>query len=120
MDFIKEDFTISTLKKKLIQHGLRDIGWRFSLNNSKRSCGLCNYTKKIIYISNCYISSKTTTFEDIENAILHEIAHALTPGERHGKVWKAKAIAIGCNGERCCEVFSYYKSSYFVDYQPLP
>lgn len=113
MDF-KEDFTILTLKKHFIQYGLIDIGWKFSFNNSKRSCGLCSYVKKVIYISNYYISSKTTTLEDIENAILHEIAHALTPGEKHGKVWKAKAIEIGCSGERWCEVFCDNYKYYLV------
>ena len=39
--------------------------------------------------------------KSVENTILHEIAHALTPGKGHGPVWRAKAIEIGCDGKRC-------------------
>jgi hypothetical protein len=35
------------------------------------------------------------------DTILHEIAHALTPGHNHDSVWRAKSIEIGCDGKRC-------------------
>jgi predicted SprT family Zn-dependent metalloprotease len=41
---------------------------------------------------------------EVRNTILHEIAHALVgPNHGHGKVWKAKAKELGCNGFRCCD-----------------
>lgn len=39
--------------------------------------------------------------EEIEEVILHEIAHALTPGHNHNAVWKAAARRIGAKPERC-------------------
>ena len=38
--------------------------------------------------------------KEIKNTVLHEIAHALTPGHNHDHVWQAKAVSIGCDGER--------------------
>lgn len=35
------------------------------------------------------------------DTILHEIAHALTPGHNHDAVWQTKAVEIGCDGKRC-------------------
>ena len=45
------------------------------------------------------------TRADIEDTLLHEIAHALA-GHRHhhDDVWKAAARAIGCTAERCHDV----------------
>jgi len=39
--------------------------------------------------------------KEVKNVILHEIAHALTPKQHHNKIWKLKAISIGCDGKRC-------------------
>ena len=42
---------------------------------------------------------------EIEDTLLHEIAHALV-GRRHhhDAVWRAKAREIGCTGQRCHSV----------------
>jgi len=39
--------------------------------------------------------------EQVRDTILHEIAHALTPGDGHGAKWKAACIAIGAKPVRC-------------------
>jgi hypothetical protein len=39
---------------------------------------------------------------EVMDTILHEIAHALTPGG-HTKAWKATAAAIGATPKRCSE-----------------
>jgi predicted SprT family Zn-dependent metalloprotease len=36
--------------------------------------------------------------KEITNTILHEIAHALTPGHKHDYVWRQKFIEIGGDG----------------------
>lgn len=42
----------------------------------------------------------TNTVEFAET-VLHEIAHVMTPGSRHGLLWVTVAKAIGSNGKRC-------------------
>ena len=38
---------------------------------------------------------------EIQNTILHEIAHALAPGHGHGRLWQMFSVAIGSSPERC-------------------
>lgn len=86
--------------KLLREHCLTQAGWRFEFNNSKRSAGLCNYSKKTIFLSSFlfpYMKDKS-----VLDTILHEIAHALVgPSHGHDRVWRKKAIEIGCSGDRC-------------------
>lgn len=89
------------LEKCFIKHGLIKMGWKYKFNNNKSCCGVCKYHSKTIELSRNYINSKVTHKRDIKDTILHEIAHALCPGEQHNTVWKTKAIEIGCNGKRC-------------------
>jgi len=83
----------------LTKHGLTKKGWRFEFDNAIRRFGCCKYYSKTITMSR-----KLTELNDEENVIdtiLHEIAHALTPGHHHDSVWQAKAREIGCDGNRC-------------------
>ena len=75
------------------QHNL--YGWRLRFSNMKRTLGLCSYGKKEIALSRLYVS--TGTEKEIEQTLLHEIAHALI-GPRvkaHGYEWKRLARSIG-------------------------
>lgn len=81
-------------------HGIYQRGWRFKFDNSKRRFGCCNHTHKIISLSRelTILNSEAR----VKNTLLHEIAHALVgSGHGHDHVWRAKAIEIGCDGERC-------------------
>jgi predicted SprT family Zn-dependent metalloprotease len=84
----------------MAENGLRD--WSFTIDRAKTRAGLCNYTTKTISISEHYMTNPKTTPNHIRDALLHEIAHALTPGSKHGVHWKRKALEIGCSGDRCC------------------
>ena len=77
--------------------------YELSFNSrAKNLCGRCWIgKKKIIEITTAYMVSPHITLEHIKETILHEIAHALTPGDGHGKKWKQMAIRIGCSGNRC-------------------
>lgn len=80
-------------------HGLFEQGWTFGLDNAKTRCGYCNQTQKRITISRNL--AMCGNHEDIRETVLHEIAHALVGCQHgHGEVWKAKAIEIGCSGDR--------------------
>jgi predicted SprT family Zn-dependent metalloprotease len=76
------------------------FNWSFAFNNRKRSFGVCNYTRKTIFLSK--VLTPEITEDEARNTILHEIAHALVgSGHNHDYVWQRKAIEIGCSGERC-------------------
>jgi hypothetical protein len=84
-------------RKLMLEHGL--YGWNFKWDNAARRFGQCDYSK-----STLSMSKRLTVQRDeaaVRNTILHEIAHALTPGDGHGAKWRRKALAIGCNGQRC-------------------
>jgi len=50
------------------------------------------------------LSTKLVEINDEERVrltILHEVAHALTEGHGHDRVWQAKLLEIGGDGKRC-------------------
>jgi predicted SprT family Zn-dependent metalloprotease len=77
----------------LAEYDLYDRGWRFKLTRGKNTLGWCNYKDKTIGISSHLIENGT--IEEIANTIIHEIAHARTPGENHGWKWRAVAREMG-------------------------
>lgn len=89
--------------EQLELHGLK--GWQFEFDNAKRRLGCCKYRKKTISVSLPLIESGNVSDEMIKNTILHEIAHALVgPSHGHNKVWRRKALEIGCDGDRYAKV----------------
>ncbi len=79
------------------------VGWTFGLDRAKARAGLCNYAKKRITISRHYLARAAEA--DILDILLHELAHALTPGHGHNDVWRNVAVSLGCSGRRCCASF---------------
>jgi predicted SprT family Zn-dependent metalloprotease len=93
-------YKAQTLANELMQkHGIKQQGWRFTFDNARRRFGCCKYRPKVITLSK-YLTHLNDE-KEVRNTILHEIAHALTPGHHHDRVWKAKAQEIGCTGDRC-------------------
>ncbi|NHC44479.1 SprT-like domain-containing protein [Motilibacter aurantiacus] len=82
----------------LHRHGL--AGWRLVFDNAKTRAGVCRFERKEIGLSR--VLTQLHTAAEVRDTLLHEIAHALV-GPRHGhdRVWRARALAIGCSGERC-------------------
>lgn len=80
------------------KHGLLPE-WEFAFSYAKRRFGSCSYRTKTIHLS--LELTELNDIEPVRNTILHEIAHALTPKNRHGIMWKKKALEIGCDGKRC-------------------
>ena len=82
----------------MAQHGLIQAGWKFNWLKHSSIAGLCNYTKKEINLS---LELTMLNIEsEVKDTIVHEIAHALTPNDGHGKKWKAKCVEIGCRPEQ--------------------
>jgi len=86
-------------KLLMAAHGLTDKGWRFEWDNAARRFGQCRYSTKTISMSRQLTRQRSEG--SVRNTMLHEIAHALTPGSGHGYEWRMKALAIGCDGKRC-------------------
>lgn len=82
-------------------HGL--AGWSVQFDDASRRAGRCSYETRVIGLTRLYCL--TVPADEVRNTILHEIAHALVgPEHNHDAVWKARARAIGCTGERCHDV----------------
>jgi predicted SprT family Zn-dependent metalloprotease len=83
----------------MMEHGVS--GWSFSYDNAKRRFGACHYRKQAITLSRDLTEANINKPDVIRDVILHEIAHALTPGAHHGPRWQAMAARIGARPERC-------------------
>jgi hypothetical protein len=84
------------------KHGLVGAGWKFAFDRAKTRAGQCDYTHKVISLSEYYVSESYVPLADIRNTILHEIAHVLAgDAAGHGREWKKKALEIGCDGQTC-------------------
>lgn len=89
-----EEFAASALR----EHGLHDQGWVFVWSTSKTKFGTCNFPRHIITLSEPL--AKVNTADEVQDTILHEVAHALAgPAARHGSEWKAMAIRVGARPE---------------------
>ncbi|KAI9004204.1 hypothetical protein BC832DRAFT_540323 [Gaertneriomyces semiglobifer] len=90
------------------------VGWTFGFDRAVRRYGVTKFGSKVISLSREWVNSPTGTLDNIRNTILHEIAHVLTPKHHHDAVWKAKAIEIGCTGERCGSYGSFVEKKWKI------
>jgi predicted SprT family Zn-dependent metalloprotease len=93
------DQVIEQATELMSYHGLDE--WKLVLDSpriSKRA-GQCRYRAQEIGITEPYALKASPA--DLEQTIIHEIAHALTPGAHHGKIWKAKMVELGADPKRC-------------------
>ena len=77
------------------EHKLEE--YTFGWNNANNTLGLCDRTNKIIYLSYNFVFLNNE--ERVRIVLLHEVAHALTPGHKHDEVWRKKCIEIGGDGK---------------------
>jgi len=87
------------LAENLLKQHQLSAEWVFKFDHAKRRFGCCNYTKKEISLSKHLTLLNSS--EQVRETLLHEIAHALTPGDHHGKKWQAKCIELGIKPDRC-------------------
>lgn len=81
----------------LRQYGLDE--WSVGFSKRKRVNGLCKYKKKVVELSYALVNKAEA--EEINNTILHEIAHAIVgPRQKHNKIWQTKFLEIGGDGKR--------------------
>lgn len=77
----------------LVEHGLYQQGWRFNWMNRRQTYGLCQYSTKMLRLSLLFVDHNDE--EKVLEVCRHEVAHALTPGAKHGPEWQAVAIQLG-------------------------
>jgi predicted SprT family Zn-dependent metalloprotease len=76
--------------------------WDFKWMTSSRRLGQCRGTMfgGSIELNEDY--AMIGKIEDITKTILHEIAHAMTPGHGHDRIWQLTCLSIGGDGARLC------------------
>ncbi|CAN5416765.1 hypothetical protein BH09PLA1_BH09PLA1_15130 [soil metagenome] len=94
MNLFEAKHLASDLMKR---HGL--LGWTFRFDHARRRFGSCQPRRKIITLSRPL--TLLNGLEQVRDTILHEIAHALTPGDNHGAKWKQACRRIGARPTRC-------------------
>lgn len=88
----------ATALRLMRTHGLG--AWRFAFDRAKTRAGICRYDSHTIGLSRTLTQLHTDA--EVRDTILHEIAHALVgPEHGHGRVWRARALDIGCSAQRC-------------------
>lgn len=85
----------------LDQFGLTELGWTFDFDRATKREGQCDYVKKRITYSGPILPHRSR--EEFRQTMLHEIAHAMTPGAQHGPRWRAMAHKLGYTGGRTAE-----------------
>ncbi|CCI88835.1 hypothetical protein BN80_265 [Yersinia phage phiR1-RT] len=95
-DFSYHSIESATLfaNELLNSHGLLDWTFKIVTSMKRNNIGYCNIYRKVIVMQARYFFCVDSA--ETENTIIHEIAHALTPGHGHDTVWKAKCKELGC------------------------
>lgn len=94
------DALLQTAVKLFVRHGL--AGWSIAFRNFGHRLGCCLYRRKTIVLNAFYVAHNDES--QVIDTLLHEIAHALTPGHRHGPVWKAMAQRLGATPRACSKL----------------
>ncbi len=79
--------------------------WTFTFDNAKRRFGVCRGRRKIIGLSKTLVLLNLNDYEQINDTILHEMAHAFDYEIRgksaHDNHWKMICREIGAKPQRC-------------------
>ena len=90
---------VRTRAEQLMTAHLGGGGWSFAFDHAKTRAGQCDFARKRISVSR-HLAVRFSE-DDVDQVLLHEIAHALA-GSRaaHGPAWRRTAAAIGYTGSR--------------------
>jgi SNF2 family DNA or RNA helicase len=92
-------------RETLDKYNLKDWGVRLSTDANSQFLGLCLHSDKCIILNAHHIDTHPTP--EIEDTILHEVAHAIVgPGHAHDATWTTKAMEMGVNNLSGCSTLS--------------
>ena len=94
---VDPDAARALARELMDRHGLD--AWSFRFDRARRRLGCCRYDSRTITLSRHLV--QLNPVEVVRDTILHEIAHALTPGAKHGPAWRARAVALGAAPRAC-------------------
>lgn len=92
------------LRKSLDENSLSDWHIRLTMDVLVPYLGMCSYKDKTVILNAHHIDQHPD--EEVRNTILHEAAHALTPGAGHNETWASKARALGCDNTSPCATYA--------------
>lgn len=87
----KRDQVRALAESLLAEYGLAD--WRVEWDGQRERAGRCNYRRRVVNLSSPLMT--LWPWDEVDDTIRHEIAHALTPGAKHGPEWQAMCRRIG-------------------------
>ena len=87
------DFVESMARQLMAEHGLHDL--RFEYRSYMLRMGVYDYSGEIPIIAIDYGHALKSDLERVRDTILHEIAHALTPGCGHRLKWQEMPRSLG-------------------------
>src|SRR5215471_837955 len=87
-------------RAKLNEYGLKDWSVRLTTDPNLPFIGKCMYHDRCIILNAHYIDIHPA--DEVRDTILHEVAHALCPGQGHNSIWATKARDIGCTNTLAC------------------
>jgi len=91
--------TVRLRAEALIAEHLGAGTWAFGFDHAKTRAGQCDFAQKRITVSR-HLAARFSD-DDVEQVLLHEVAHALAGARAaHGPKWKRTAAAIGYTGSR--------------------
>lgn len=80
--------------------------YKVEFKKDVRYLGRCCYNIKTLRFNKVYIDYylQKNDLDFIWNTVKHEVAHVLTKGDGHGKIWRTKCISLGGNGKTKTDV----------------
>ena len=102
---IRELFRLKNEFPEYIQQ-LDMVHFEWSRNMTRAAGNARAYTGRIRFSVKIWtdVGNQIGVDEKFRNTALHEIAHVMTPGQKHNEKWRSVARMIGCDGERFHEL----------------
>jgi len=90
---------VRTRAEQLMAAHLGPGSWSFAFDHAKTRAGQCDFARRRITVSR-HVAVRISE-ADVDQVLLHEIAHALAgPRAGHGPRWRRTAASLGYTGSR--------------------